>query len=204
MDDPESWNTVVLAGIKVPGLAKVVGNVSRKLDVKNAKGVDGATVTDDGADPSKIEITILLRSRAEWASFQQLIPLLNPNVKKGTAAAIDVSYPSLSLYGIRQMYVEEMSTPVDGSVSQTKEVTIRGMGWLPPPAKPKSSKSATPDTSASDQSLAYALAKAEEARGIAGAGGNVTDEQRYNANAEAAAAWDRYEQVKRDEVDSAP
>jgi len=177
-DAPELWDTVRIAGENLPGNAKVTGDVVRKLTKSNAKGVDGATITDDGADPTDIEIEIVLATREQWKAYQRIVPLLDPNVGKGSATAVDIVHPALALHKIVQVYVERVSIPIPGSDPQTRVVRIKATGWLPKPP-PAPSKLKTPDASkgkASDETEQKYNERLEEIR-VAQQNGEITQEQ---------------------------
>ncbi len=177
-DAPDVWDTVRIAGQDLPGNAKVSGDVVRKLDKKNAKGVDGATITDDGADPTEIEIEIVLATREHWVAYQRVLPSIDPNLGKSKATAVDIVHPALALHQIRSVYVERVSIPVPGSDPQTRIVRIKAVGWLPPPP-PAPSKSKTPDSAkgkASDELEQKYNERLEEIR-RAQEDGSITQEQ---------------------------
>jgi hypothetical protein len=139
---------MTLAGVILPGLVRYEGEIGRKLDVKNAKGSDGATITDDGSDPETLEFMLLMWNEDQWKRyFSEALPLINPNSTKGKLTPVDVAHPVLAAHGIKRVYVEKMTLPKPGKIPQTKEVTIRLRGWRPEPVNPKS-KSNTPDKSA--------------------------------------------------------
>lgn len=145
-DYPEVWDTVSIAGIQLPGICNVTANVKRKADIKNAKGVAGATISDDGPDASDVEITLLLHSKTHWKEYLSVVDALNPNTGKGKYNAVDVDHPALATVGIDRIFILELTSPVNGGIPQTKEVTIKAVGWLPPPP-PAPSKSKTPKKS---------------------------------------------------------
>lgn len=151
MDEPEIWDTITIAGKVLPGLCVVDGQRGRKLDKKNAKGADGATISDDGADPTDVDIKLVLATRQQWIDYQRIVPLLDPATNKGKAKPVDVSHPALALHGINSIYIEKLSFPKPGSDRQTREVTIKATGWLPAPKSPEKSKSKTPESSDNNQ-----------------------------------------------------
>jgi hypothetical protein len=145
---PDLQAQLTIAGVIVPGLVTFTGELGRKLDVKNAKGSDGATITDDGADPETIEIQVIIWNAEQWTKFwTEVAPLVNPNNTKGKLAPVDVSHPVLYIVGVKRAYVEKMSLPKPGKIPQTQEFTIRMRGWRPEPKNP-TSKSKTPEKAA--------------------------------------------------------
>lgn len=144
---PDLWDVVTIAGFTFPGVANVSGEPKRKLDKKNAKGADGRTITDDGADGVDIEVVIQIYTAEQWYNYQLAIPFIDPNQQKGKLLPVDIIHPALKLHNIRSMYVESMTLPQTNGTPQVREVRIKATSWAPPPKKPKKSKSSTPDES---------------------------------------------------------
>jgi len=144
---PHLYDTCTLAGIKLPGIVRIAGTLSRKLDKKNAKGADGATITDDGANAAEIELALIMWTEYHWEQYQEILPIINPVTHKGKLSPVDVVHPVLALHGINSVYVEEVSLPQDGSIPQTREVKIKITEWRPAPKVPKKSTSTTPTRS---------------------------------------------------------
>jgi hypothetical protein len=141
---PDLYDTCTIAGVALPGLVKIAGTLSRKLDKKNAKGADGATITDDGANAAEIELSVIMWDAGQWTAYQELLPLINPIQTKGKLSPVDVVHPVLALHGIRSVYVEEVTLPQAGNIPQTREFKIKLVEWRPAPKTPKPSKSVTP------------------------------------------------------------
>lgn len=144
---PELYDTCTLAGLTLPGIVKIAGSMTRKLDKKNAKGADGATITDDGANAAEIELALVMWTAAHWEAYQAMVPLINPLAQKGKLSPVDIVHPVLALHGVKSVYVEDVSLPQAGSIPQTREVKIKVVEWRPAPKKPKKSKSTTPTRS---------------------------------------------------------
>jgi hypothetical protein len=144
---PDLWDQVTIAGFTFPGVANVAGEPKRKLDKKNAKGADGRTITDDGADGVDIEVVVQIWNSEQWYNYQLAIPFIDPNQQKGKLLPVDIIHPALKLHNIRSMYVESMTLPQTCGIPQVREVRIKATSWAPPPKTPKKSKSKTPDES---------------------------------------------------------
>lgn len=119
-----SWDVVTLGGETLPGRCVLRGQFARKIDVKQAPGRDGSTLTDLGYEPARIELTIWLWTEEHWEAFERLVPRIRPRPGKGMGEALDVSHPATSLYGIKSVYVERMGLPQDGAVKGVKEVSV--------------------------------------------------------------------------------
>jgi len=145
-DEPRSWDRVVIAGVELPGVCDVDAELRRKLDKKNPKGIDGATITDDGEDQTPIEIQVKITTREDWTKFQSIVPYINPK-GSGKKVAVSVDYPTLALFGVNRVYIEAVRVPKFGPRRQYVTVSIRASEWRPPPKAAKSSKSSTTDES---------------------------------------------------------
>ena len=145
-DAPDLYDQITIAGVTLRGLVRFTGELGRKLDVKNAKGADGATITDDGADPETIEIEYTMWTREQWFAWQQFVPIVNPAAQKGKLKPVDVDHPIFALHGIKSIYVEKLAVPTQGRLAGTLQTRIRAIGWRPEP-KSTTSKSSTPKSS---------------------------------------------------------
>lgn len=75
-DAPALWDTVLLGDEDLPGLARVTGSHGRKLDVKSPPGRNGATITDKGYQPAKVEITLKLWTKEQLETWFRIAPTL--------------------------------------------------------------------------------------------------------------------------------
>jgi hypothetical protein len=75
-DSADLWDTVFLGAEPLPGIARVTGSHGRKLDVKSPPGRNGATITDKGYQPAKVEITLKLWEKAQLEAWFRIAPTL--------------------------------------------------------------------------------------------------------------------------------
>lgn len=75
-DDPDLWDTVYLANVALPGLARVTATHGRKLDSKSPAGSDGATITDKGFKPATVEITLRIWTKEQLDAWRVMAPTL--------------------------------------------------------------------------------------------------------------------------------
>lgn len=148
-DDYDSWDTVSLGGVVMPGLAKVKASISRKLDVKSVRGRDGARVKDGGYQPGKITIEIRTTTREEFDALQPRLDAINPRQRGTSRSAVDIAHPSLAFLGISAVYIEKVGAPE--LVSGILTTSIECLEWTPQPrARPSGAGAqtgaATPDT----------------------------------------------------------
>lgn len=68
-DDPTSWDTVILAGVKLPGISKVRGRCRRGHERKRIAGKHGATFTFTGDEPMEFDISLKLWTAEHLQTF---------------------------------------------------------------------------------------------------------------------------------------
>lgn len=118
------WDQILMAGQMVPGIVRVSGKKGQRMDSKLAPGMDGSTDTHLGYDNADILLRVTLWTAAHWTAWQALIPLIQPKPNKGQARPVDVYHPGLAPYGIRKLYVKDLSIPEPGPKSGDMIVTI--------------------------------------------------------------------------------
>lgn len=75
-DSPDLWDTVLLGGDPLPGIARVTATHGRKLDSKSAPGSNGARIIDKGFQPAKVDITLKLWTKEQLETWFRLAPTL--------------------------------------------------------------------------------------------------------------------------------
>lgn len=110
----QTWQTFWLDEEPMPGVARVKGDLTRKLEVKKTKGKDGANIKDNGYQPSKFTVELTIWNNDQWQSFQDMLPRIHPRKKGGVRDPFKVAYPSLTLVGIHQAILESIKLPVPG------------------------------------------------------------------------------------------
>lgn len=138
LDCPEVYDTCTLGGVMLPGLAQVTATTGRKLDIKQAKGIDGATITDNGSEVEDVNIVLTIWTRQQWAAYQSILPAIDPNNTKGKIAPKDIVHPITSLHNIRRVYITKVSAPQPSRLKGAFEITIACKGWRPEPKNPVS------------------------------------------------------------------
>jgi hypothetical protein len=132
-DQPEAWDTLLLSGARVPGLARVEAKVGRRLDVRKPRGASGARLIDEGYDPAQVSITIQVWEKAHLGPLQSLVAQLRPK-RAGDPTAYSVGHPQLQFLGIAAIYIKEIST-LRPAGSGIYEVSIQGIEFVPLPPK---------------------------------------------------------------------
>ncbi len=126
-----AWDRVRLGGKDLPGLARVRGKLSRKVDVKHAPERFGATLTDLGVAPAQFQIVLRLWTPDHLNSWELFAPFLAPPPNKRNPKPIEVEYPSLILHGIRRVYVVGIGLLEETQVAGVWQTTLDCLEWRP-------------------------------------------------------------------------
>ena len=120
-----AWDVVDVAGVVLPGLAKVSGpGVEHAIDVKKSPGKNGATITDLGRSLGKFTITLLLWSATQWDEYKQGRGMLQPLSRSGQLQALKVRHPAINALGIDSLYFTRVGVPRPGSAVGTYEIEL--------------------------------------------------------------------------------
>lgn len=133
-EDPLVWDTVEIAGKKFPGVATIRGpGLKRKIDVKKPKGSDGASLKDEGIEPAKLEITLLIWNRFFWEQLQGLIPIITPRKKGGARRPTTIVHPLTRLLNITNIYIDGIPIPEHDKQNGFLRVKFTAIEWFPAP-----------------------------------------------------------------------
>ncbi len=139
--DGQDWDTVVLAGIRMPGIASVQPSTSRNLDIKPSKGKDGPTITDNGYNAAPVAISLTIHNREDWKKIQEIFPkIIHPRKKGGERQPVDIFHPVTSFLGISQIYIRGIKPKMS---NQVLTIDLDCVEWFPKPVvrkKPKKSQ----------------------------------------------------------------
>jgi hypothetical protein len=148
----DEWDTIHLAGIQMPGLSRIDGELKRMVDKKKASGVNGVRVTHKGFDAAEFTIVTRLWARTHLSEFQKIVALFRPKGSKAPKS-VDCYSPALEILGITS--VEILSIGFPHHVGQgIYEVTLKCIEWVPPKKVGVStSKSAEPSLGSFDTAI---------------------------------------------------
>jgi hypothetical protein len=128
---PTPWNTVIVDGVSLPGVATVDVQLKEEIDVKKPVGATGATTTYQGRNPMKVVIELFMWESAQLDAWARVFPQLFPAPKKGTAGSRKIVHPKLAIYGIGAVVFESLKDPPNNKGDQYK-VTLEAVQFLPP------------------------------------------------------------------------
>lgn len=133
------WDVCALAGLVLPGLAKVTPKARKRFDVKKKKGSDGAGLTFTGYDPSEVQIALRVWTQLHLDTLQSQMPMLKAKSKtlagaQATAAelALDINHPSTSLLGIHSVVVQGIDGLVATETKGVWQMLIHCLEYVPP------------------------------------------------------------------------
>jgi hypothetical protein len=141
------WDNCTLGGFDLPGISKVSVSKERKVDVKEAQGVDGATITDKGTRAADVRIRTTIWTPSQWEDMQIIVPQLEPEGVKGDTKSVlknvvAIINPAAQSRNVNSVYVKAIEGPTDGSVPGTKEYQFTCLGWNRPPKSGSVTKTA--------------------------------------------------------------
>lgn len=203
-DRPIPWDALYISGVIAPGMVDEI-DVSRgyKVDKKGGAGVNGATLTVQGLQLASVTIKLKLWTRTHLIKIDQLIYsiFLRPKQTK-QVKPFDFTHPTLTMHGLRSLFVEDVAGPSKPGDDGFSFVTLRCTEFAQPPPKPTQSAAQTPKGSAgtppivadttwtdADEKL---LRQLEADRGVlkfAGKDTSKLDERIYNLKQRKGMAW---------------
>ncbi len=138
--ESEAWDTVVLGGLRLPGVAKVTIDRGRKLDKKSAPGRNGATITDGGGEGASVSIEIQMATAEEWDAWCAAMKMLDPT--KTAPKAWAIVHPEAEAMQVVSVMIEKINgSPPDNGI---KTVKLTCAEWFPKPKGKGKSKTTTP------------------------------------------------------------
>lgn len=151
LNDESPWNSVYisapLAQPYTPGLVEVTVDKSRKADVKEIAGADGASVTYSGISPSRVEFRITIWTPDQFEALKRLWAILFPAPQKeikqtttpnGQQQAVtiqkvqpyDMSHPMLNIHKIKSLVMLSASGPDPGNIPRSRVFTMRAIEFI--------------------------------------------------------------------------
>ncbi len=131
------WDTLLIDGEVVPGIASVKGSLKFDVDVKKAKGKDKASTTDNGITPTEFEVTIKVWSAAQWRDVQAIFARLLPRTPGGARTPFRVEHPGLRICNIGKAILKEFEIPQPKRAGELYEQSFKFIEWVPAPATVK-------------------------------------------------------------------
>ena len=143
IDDPQAWDSVIIAGRQSPGLAQI-GEVSREYewDVKVGKGAFGSTTTFTGRVPAKFSVTFTLWTQQHFSAWEDFVERLKYNPAKikinpetlwvSGVSPVDIFHPTLVLIDVNAVVIQKINSLVHkGRGVYTASIDF--LEYYPPP-----------------------------------------------------------------------
>lgn len=122
---PGEWDSLILHGAAMPGLATVDVEQDLKVDSKRAPGRSGASPTFHGRDPAKFTIQIIVWTKSQLDDLQQrLLDIWPPDIEKKAPQSWDMEHPNLALLGIKGGIIRRITGLKPGPVSGARTMTL--------------------------------------------------------------------------------
>lgn len=135
-ETPGVWDTLVLEGIEIAGLATVEIHREMKKDKKASKASSGAEIVFSGVEQAKVGIKIRFWTRDQYdAIVANLLPMVEPDPTKKAPSVLSINHPVSTARKVAAIIVEKVSGPSklgDG----TWEVNLEALEQRPPKPSP--------------------------------------------------------------------
>jgi hypothetical protein len=137
VDEPDAWQ-LTIGQRAIPQETLVMSlrglKTGKKLDIKEATGADGASITKQGRKLARFNIVLTTANREGFAEMMRILDLCD-----NSDDAIPVSHPMLTRAKVSAMIVEDIDWPDSDDVSKPV-ATLSCVQFAP---KRKSAKSVT-------------------------------------------------------------
>lgn len=148
------WDMVYLNGELLPGVAYPEVNKGHKLQIKEAAGTSGGTITDQGFHPAEVDITWMIWTPLQWEAAQKILPKLEPppaaNYKM---PAFSINHPATLVRGIMSIEIEKIMGPTAGHIPGTRIIKLKCWELLKPGNKSQTNTPGGTLTPAADNAL---------------------------------------------------
>lgn len=106
------WDTIKMAGMRAPGIARVHGGRGRRFNPQVSAGSSGALPNSFGYDPGDFTVTLTLWTPAQWRWLYDFIQLISPPPSaKVQPKAVKVEYEGLKFLNLYDCYVIRVAIP---------------------------------------------------------------------------------------------
>lgn len=113
-DEPDLYDTLILGGVQVPGVATVKISRKRKIDKKSAKGKNKGSVTTQGVEPAEVSIHVEVLSPSDFEALEDLMPMLEPVPDKEKATdedALEIAHWAAKMRNVQAIVIESVEGP---------------------------------------------------------------------------------------------
>jgi hypothetical protein len=109
---PDAWDTVVLGGVALPGIATPSGWLEQRLFKKRSPKKHGQTVVFNGWGAAQVEVRLEIWTPDQWEAFVGVVKrIVIPPPKKGVPPPLSISHPAVAVLGVTAVHVEKIYMP---------------------------------------------------------------------------------------------
>lgn len=130
------WDCIYFADQLFPGIARVSGKRTKRVDKKPKKGNVSPTLTYVGDRVSEFDVTISIWTKPQWDLLQSLMAIILPKPGLTTTEqsnqSVSIYYPSLALAQISACVVESINMLEVGTPKGVWNLKIHCLEWRPP------------------------------------------------------------------------
>jgi hypothetical protein len=137
-EDPESWDTCILGGEILPGIADVTFEKDREFDVKKSSGSDGVVLQDLGAKAATGTIVLTVWAPEQWDDWQRIRPNIEPSKPGALKSPLTIVHPSAAAAGVDVIVVTHLSESMPRKGGSMR-IKMECLQWFPQP-KPVQAK----------------------------------------------------------------
>ncbi len=127
----DAWDRFGVAGLVLPGIATVTGELGQKIDRKDAPGKDGGTITTLGYESAKFQVQLKIWTQKHLDDWYVILQKIQPVPGKKLPPAVQIRHQALAVHGIHKAIVAKIALLKPGAVRGTYETTIFFEQWLP-------------------------------------------------------------------------
>jgi hypothetical protein len=128
----DAWDTVILGGMFMPGVARVSVKIDSDLDTKKPKGAKLASIHDKGDKPSRVEIELILEDDEDLDLLEAQLVNLRPRSRGAGRGPVEIQHPNPNFWGITAVTVDNVDAPHPDPVDGWR-IQISCLEWAPEP-----------------------------------------------------------------------
>jgi hypothetical protein len=133
LSEGSPWDLGYLDGVLIPGKVAIGdGSITRKIDVQNGPGIDGATMKFQSVDPGDLSIVVVIWTPDQWRAWQAFNESFLPKSGKKPPRAYSFYHPATAAIGIFQIVSETVGVPRFDEGKRLVSITIKARQYLKP------------------------------------------------------------------------
>lgn len=151
--DQDLWDFVFLGEHALPGVCSCEVELPGDLDFQKPKGSKGSTMTDNGDNPAKVTITMVLWLQEQVDQWFRIVPELRAKSAKGARQPQEIIHPNALMHGIDAVVVDNIRADHPDAINGWT-ITLDCVEWFPAPKKAKGTTNAAKSASSTGEEVA--------------------------------------------------